>query len=56
MVAFGFLAPKFWEVVGTYELSFLFKNECSFSGGDNILANIFFELYTPLGGGDPKTL
>ena len=32
---FWLFAPKFWEVVGTYELLFCQK-DCSISGADNV--------------------
>ena len=31
--SFWLFAPKFWEVVGTYEMMVLLTNECRLSGG-----------------------
>ena len=57
-------APKVWEVVGIYKLSFCSKNEYSISIGDNVrwwghsnqlAGNKNFELYALSGSGDTKS-
>ena len=62
--AFGFFAPEFWEMAGTYKLSFCSKRNAAsvvltMLGGRHtqtlLDGKMNFELYALMGGGDTKT-